>query len=163
MKTYPFTFQDTGVEITIQKVSPAIAADARRALGKGKPHVPTRLITMDGPLKGTLEKVDDDPQYLEDLALHEQMVEEKINQLYIKRGVVEIVTKGWQQDVKDYRGLMSDIGIDTLQEDDKTLYITRLAPGSNEDLQELFSAIMMRSEPTEEVIQEHVDTFSGDV
>ena len=69
MKSIIYEFKDTGVKVEMQKVSPFVATDARAMALSGKPQPPTRVVEEEGPLKGTAEVMDKDPEYLASVRL----------------------------------------------------------------------------------------------
>lgn len=48
------------------------------------------------------------------------------------------------------------------EENDRLLFVQHIAAETGEDLQGLYQAVMRRSEPTEEAVQEQLATFPGD-
>ena len=161
-KTFDFTFPDTGVKVTLRKVNPFVVYETRTALFKTKPNPPVRLIEEDGPLKGTAEVMDTDPKYLEQLKEWEETIEEKVLHLQMELGVVEIHDTEWRKEVIDFRKTMKAFGVEDLPRDDKTVYITRIASGTREDLVEFLAAISQRSQPTEVAITAAQEIFRGD-
>jgi len=160
-KTFDFTFQDTSVRVKLRKVNPFVVYEARVAMNKSKPQPPQRTITDEGPLKGTTEVMDTDPTYLEQLRAWEEGIEEKILGLQIELGVVEILDPEWKKDVASFRKTMEGFGITDLPKDDKTVYITRIASGTREDLVEFLAAISQRSQPTEVAVTAAQEIFRG--
>lgn len=164
MKTYDFTFPDTGLEVVITKVNPGLANDLREFLNRDAPEPPYEEITTPGPMKGKRSPRLDDPDYVEKIGAHNLKVNELVNQFYIENGVYEIKDKDWKKRVKELRDKFGRMGYgEALYDDDKTLYIFRIAAGTGADLQDLFNAIMLRSEPSEGEIEKTVKTFRTDI
>jgi elongation factor G len=68
------------------------------------------------------------------------------------------------EQAKEYRQTLEEFGAsEGLPESDLALYISRLACGTAEDLQEFINAINVRSQPSAEGVQASVDTFRDNV
>lgn len=142
-----FTFKDTGITVSIRKVSPLLGMEIRKAFPPPKPPVVhTELGDEENPA---------DPDYERAMEEYGMLIEDKASRLYIKRGVeCEVDTAA----VASLRADMADMGI-TLDPDDKYVYIKYICVGSDQDYQELIEAITRRSQPTEAAVQETIDMF----
>lgn len=158
-KLFDHTFTDTGYTVKLRKVSPTLIQDIRLAYLKTKPDVPlSDPIETPGPMKGKQEELPDDPTYQKQLADWLRMVNNKITEMQIERAVVEIMSPGWEAQVAEIRGFLEGLDV-YLPASDKVLWVTRIAAGTDADLQELADAIQRRSHPTEEVIAAATETF----
>lgn len=161
MKLHRFTFIDTGVEVLLRKVPPFAADDIRRSWESRKPKppvIPTEIAGMH------VEEANyDDPDYIAELEVWQRAMGEAVNMFYIRRGVYKIMNDDWQGLVDEYRAEMAEYEGVELPKDDMMLYLSRIACGTAHGLQELYQAIIARSQPTEEVVQRYVDNFRSDV
>lgn len=163
-RSFDFTFPDSGVTIKLRKVNPYIVAEARSQLNRSRPKPPTRIVTEEGPLKGTEEVMDRDPDYIEEVRKWEATVDERIMQLQIRRGVVEIKVENWKDEVQQLRDDMAEIGADkTLPTDDTVTFICYIAASTAEDLQDFIGAIAMRSQPSAEGVDAAKESFRASV
>ena len=163
-RTFPFTFPDSGVVVQLKKVNPYITSEVRTMLSKGKPKPPVRIVQEEGPLKGTEEVMDHDPDYIEKLREWEAEIDEKVMQLQIKRGVVKIEVDDWKEEVAQLRADLEEIGAGgTLPEDDSVAYICYIASSTANDLQDFITAIAMRSQPTHEMEEAAKESFRANV
>lgn len=168
-KTYPFTFDSTGYEVTIQKVPRTLVNDIRLMHLATKPEPPLGPpIELDGPMKGMREEIDDPnhpavKKYYADLQDWLRMVNTDIMEKQLELGVIEILTDGWEGQAQERREWLTKIGVKDLPESDKVFWITRVAAGTEEDLEELAEAIKNRSVPDKEKIDAAVDSFRSPV
>lgn len=146
----------SGVTVQIRKVSP-FTQDAIRAK---YPAPPPPMVENDyGDGKIRREPNPADPDYLRALREHRLMAAEKFTEAMFQLGVVvEVDTEA----VAAFRAEMQSLGID-LKESDHQIYVRHLAIRTDEDIDRLSRAIMRKSTPTEEAVQERLETFSGDV
>lgn len=175
MKSIIYEFKDTGVKVEMQKVSPFVATDARAMALSGKPQPPTRVVEEDGPLKGTAEVMDKDPEYLASVRLWQRRADELLMRLQIRLGVKQVIEpENWKELVDAYRlerdlvteelqKINPDYKPDPLPEDDMTVFILFVAVGSGEDLQEFVKEISQRSYPTGEVLENAKESFRPNV
>lgn len=165
-KYFDYEFPSTGVKVKVRKVLPYIIVEARRALvedkSNPKPPPPERLVEEEGPLYGTIEVNMTDPDYIAALAKWEQGISEKVMELQIRRGVVEICDPDWREELAQYRADAAEFGIE-LHKDDTYVYILYLAAGTKEDLDAFASFLSNNSIPDKEVMQAAIDTFPGNV
>lgn len=163
-KTFKHVFEDSGVEVLLRKTNPFISSETRTELNKLRPKPPVRIVTEDGPLKGREETMEHDPDYIAALRKFEAEVDQKIMQLQIKRGVVEIKVEGWQEEVAQLRADLAEVGAaNSLPADDMVVYICYIAASTADDLQEFVAAIASRSQPTQEATDAAKETFRADL
>lgn len=164
LKPFDHTIEDTGIKLKMQKVSPTLIQSARLALLSTKPDPPLGPpIEMEGPLKGTREEMPDDPKYQEQLAKWLRGVNSKLIEMQVERAVLEIEYSDWETEAADLRKFLEKMGSDELPDSDKTLFITHIACGTDEDLKALADAIQKRSQPTDETVSDAQATFRPEV
>lgn len=154
-----FTFKDTGVTVAIRKVSPLLNIELRKSFPPPKPPM-TSVDYGDGTRK--TEPNPNDPAYLEAVQRYEIEFEERARKLHIRRGVELTLDEYQQTQVAELRQEMQEIGV-ALDADDNFVYICYIAVGTEDDFNELIDAITRRSHPTEEAVQEVVDTFPSTI
>lgn len=168
-KTYDFTFESTGFDVKIQKVPSTLVQDIRLMHLEQKPDPPLGPpIEIEGPMFGEREEIDDPRhpafiKYQQDLTDWVRMVNADLMSAQIELGVVEILVDGWEEQAKERRKWLQKRGVKNLPEDEKVLWITRVAAGTDQDLEELAAAILRRSVPTREAIDNTVDSFRDTV
>lgn len=156
----PYTFKDTGVQVLIRKVSPLLAVTLQQKFPSPTP--PMEEVDY-GDGKKHYEPNPTHPDYLEALKRYDEENEKRMRTLLLKRGVEIEMTDEAKEEVAALRGFMKDEFGKTLDEDDKMVYISYIAIGSDKDLEELLSAVMRRSQPTEEVVEQAQEAFKSKV
>ena len=155
-----YRFKDTGRLVGIKKVSPMLAAELRRSFPPPKP--PMEEVDY-GDGKKVLEPNSAHPGYQSVMEDYNQQMNERVQRLLIKRGVVVAWDDEKKQEVADLRSFWKEEYATELQGSDVEVYVNHICVGTQEDLQELIQAITQRSGATEEVIQSHLETFPDKV
>lgn len=157
-----FTFPDSGITVRIERIAPATKQAIAKALEAEypKPKPPMQEVDYgDGP---RMEANTADPGYLEAIKIQEEQfaiaLVERMFVLVKRRIEVEVDPAA----VKRIRDDMEAIST-PLNGSDKDIYVDHVCISSEEDAQALMKYLMRRSQPTEEAVQEHIDTFRGDV
>lgn len=154
----PFTFSDTGETILIRKVSPLLGLELQKAFPPPKPPV-QEVDYGDGRMVKEANAAH--PDYLSAMQAYQIDFEDKLRRLYIKRGAVITWSEERRAQVDELRSFWHDeYGID-LPGDDTMVFVSYLCIGSDKDLENLVTAIMQRSQPTEAAVAEAVETFPG--
>ena len=157
-KLYPYTFKDTGVHVLIRKVSPLLVVELQKAF---PPPVPPRQMVEVGG-KMVEESNPSHPDYQEALTRYSSDFELRVRRLLIARGVVipgENTT--WKDEVRELKDFWLETYGKELEGDDKLIYIAHIAIGTDADMTELISAIVQRSQPSEEAVTAAKDSFPG--
>lgn len=139
------TFQDTGITVSIRKVSPLLLNELRRR--NPEPQPPKNLVDY-GDGKKVLEENRADPDYMAALDKHAQELELKMRMLLIRWGVVYELTAQDLEQVKQLKEFWQTEYQQELEGTDLEVFISYIAIGTVEDLEELTNAIMRRSQPT---------------
>lgn len=157
-KLYPFTFKDTGVEVFIRKVSPMLVVELQKAFPPPAP--PRQKVEIGGEMVEETNPAD--PDFADAVKAYNTEFEQKVRRLLITRGVV--FPEGnttWRDEVKELRKFWLDTYEKELEGDDKTVFISYLAVGTDADLSDLLTAIMQRSQPTEGEVSAAKASFPG--
>lgn len=163
-KTFEHTFADTGITVVMRKVSPFLIQEARTRMMGLRPTPPVRTVTEEGPLFGTTETMEHDPDYIAEVKRWEENLDRQVMEFQISRGIVEIKASNWQDDVVELRETFKSMGIgDTLPTNDMVCYITYIASGTPDDLQEFVQSLATRSQPTQGAIEAAKDSFRANV
>ncbi len=159
----PFKFKDTGIDVFIKKVSPNLVRELEKAYPSPKaPIEKVNYGTEDEPDWREEENPLND-EYREVIEKYNAATEERIQTLLIKRGVVMEITPEVKAQVDELRVQQKeDFGYD-LPGDDKYIFVKYIAVGTMEDLQDLLTTIMRRSQPVQEAITEEENSFQGSV
>ena len=145
----------TGVTVGIRKVSPFTLDAVRRHYPAPKPP----LVDVAYGDKTTKEPNESDPDYLAALEQHQLLVSTKITDAMFQLGLdVDVDAAA----LAAFREEMAALEI-TISGNDKQVYIRHVAIGTKDDMDLISRAITRTTMPTEEAVQEHLDTFSGDV
>jgi hypothetical protein len=161
-KLYPFMFEDTGIKVNIRKVSPMLVVELQKAFPPPAP--PRQRVRIGESDEYSEEPNPAHPDYLIALGQYNQELEQRVRKLLIQRGVViPPELDGWKDEVKELREWWLEAYGKELEGDDKTIYISYIAVGTDSDLADLLAVIMQRSQPTEEAINIAKDTFPGEV
>lgn len=150
-----FTFQDTGVTVRIRKVSPLLVAELQKRFPAPKPPL-NRVMIGD---ETRLEANEADPDYQATLQEYQLMLELKMRRLLIRFGVEYTLTAEDLEKVDSLRAYWKIENEVELPESDLEAFISYVAIGTPEDLQDLTEAIMRRSQPTPAATEEAVNSF----
>lgn len=154
-----FTFKDTGIEVKIQKVSPLLLTELDRRFPPPKP--PRNKVIIDG--KEIYEENKVDPDYLDELAQYESIHEMRVRRLVINRGVDLEMTAEQVRQTNDLREFWKETYGKELEGTDREVYVSYIAIGTPDDMNDLIGRILRRSQPTEEAIEEAEDRFPSDL
>lgn len=163
---YPFTFQDTGREVQIRKVSSLLRTETRRqimrASGFEEPQPPTSKVDYG---EGQVEIPNPQHPLYQQLrrAWDARVTEEtgaRLKRLAIRRGVVCEVDA---DAVKAVRADMALEGVDLSGFDDHYVYVAFVCVGSDDDWTDLLKAIFERSAPQEAAVEAHIAAFQSDL
>ena len=171
------TFQDSGVTVKLHKLSPMTAqeiiAQVQREKAAEKPQPP--IVEVDYGNGKVQEPHEGHPAYVEKLQKWQSACNTEANKRLFQLACLDAVELTLtdeirQQIARKKRLLKVTAGIvwednPDLEpdENDQIFYITHIACGSPEDLQEFYQAVAMRSQPTEAAIEQHKQSFPGDV
>lgn len=155
----PFTFKDTGITVSIRKVSPLLLSEIQRRHPTPKP--PKNKVEMDGVI--TYEDNYADPDYNKQLQEHAVRLEFAMRRSLIRLGVYYELTAEDTRQVNDLREFWKESNGEELEGTDLEVFISYIAIGTVEDLTELTEAITRRSLPTEEATQEALERFPAEV
>lgn len=162
-----FTFPDTGITIRIRKFSPSLRDDIDAALRRQYP-VP------DPPMSAPVEGFGDakpqpnplDPDYRERVAAWQMAHMARLSDKLLRVAIAHCVEIDAESDmagaVAELKDRMAPLGVE-LNDDEKYLYITRIAVGSREDLRDFETALFTRAQPTRDEVESVKATFRGDV
>lgn len=171
------TFKDSGVTVRLHKLSPMtgqeIHAVVERELADDKPRPP--IVDVDYGQGKLAMPHEGDPVYQELLAAWRKRVNTIANDRLFKVAALLAVelTVGERERTqidrtKKYLRLAGKLEWQddselSQEENDQLFYMTHIACGSAEDLQEFYMAIATRSQPTEAAIERHKETFPGNL
>jgi hypothetical protein len=162
-KLRDFTFADSGIKVQIRKVSPNLMRELEKAFPPPKPPVErVNYGTADEPEWREEENPLNDA-YRSTMDEYNTKMEDRIQALLIKRGVVMDMTEDVKASVDELRQQWREDFNADLPEDDKLVFIKYIAAGTIEDLTDLIMAIMRRSQPLEEDIQAEEAAFQGKI
>lgn len=159
----PHTFKDTGISIKIRKVSPMLIMEVQKAFPPPKP--PMQEVVYGDPgepgAKTVKEPNEAHPDYLVAIDEYNLELEVKVRQLMFKRGVRINLDDDQKQEVKELRADWKEMFDVELSGNDKYVYISYIAIGTDSDMEELQEVIMRRSQPTEAAVAESKAGFQG--
>lgn len=160
MKRNTFVFKDTGVAVTIKRVSPLLVLKLRDSFPRPKPPV-QKVVGLDGAER--LEENPAHPDYLAQLEQYEIDSELRVRRLLIRRGVEFDWTDERRKEVEELKEFWKNVYGETLTGTDEEIYISYIAIGTDGDMKDLLDAITIRSQPTEEEAQKAKDRFQDNV
>lgn len=170
-----YTFKDSGITVTLRKLGPSTTQDVARAVRKQWQHgtdpakhepKPPVIQTDVGP-----EANEADPAYqlkhkAWQIAINEEVAVKLLDFAALYAVDVQIDPEAVERLRETYQMMGLDLDEPahmTQEQKDKWLYVTRICIATSDDMTEFSAAVLQRSQPTEEAVQAHVDTFSGDV
>jgi hypothetical protein len=154
-----FTFKDTGITVKIKKISPMVVDDVRSSIPEPLP--PEQEVDYGEPRGKVMERNYSDPNYTLELREHERKASALVQKVIINRAVV-LEGDEWKAEVQDYRNfILENTGQPLAEKDDLLVYILRICVGSNDDMNDLVDAIIKRSQPTQEAVEQAKRSFRG--
>jgi hypothetical protein len=147
-------------EFTVRKVSPMLAMEVDRAFPVPQP--PMQEVDY-GDGRKRMEANFAHPEYQAALAARQQKIQEKVQALIIKRGVVMTLTDEQKLEVADLRSWWKDEMGKELDGDDVYVWTCHIAIEDEKDMTGLMGAIMSVSQPTQEAIDKAKNMFPGTV
>lgn len=171
------TFQDSGITVRLHKLSPMtsqeIIAAVRRELADTRPEAPRFEVDYG---RGKIEEPNEaHPVYQRLLKEWEASVSKLANERLFKLACLDAVEltidDAIREQIRRKKRLMKIAARLDWQDDpdlepdenDQLFYITHIACASPDDVQEFYQAIALRSQPTEAAIEQHKQSFRGDV
>lgn len=165
----------SGYTVTVHRLPPMTqqrVAEAVQRLdeirGVKRPVVPM----VEGAVAGQLEANEADPDYIAQVAAFDAARKLEFNDRLMLLVCLDAVEVEWtdalRAKVARTRRRLERVGAwvddDTLEADerDTLIFVQHIAMEKGEDLQALYRAVMALSEPTPEVVEQHVETFPGD-
>lgn len=152
-----FTFPDTGVTVSIRKVSPLLISEIQRKNPTPKPPLNKVMYGDDT----RYEENPADPDYIKALEDHGTKLEQAIRRALIRFGVVYELTAEDVRRVNELREFWQTDEGEQLVGSDMEVFISYLAIGTFEDLNDLVEAVTRRSQPTEKAVAEAAERFPG--
>jgi len=163
------TFKDSGITIRVRKVGPMTQQRMAQAIQKEVPEPDVPIADTElGP-----EPNPADPSYIAAYDAWERKTNGLLTERMIRYAALEAevtIDAQAKTDITRAKRNMALSGaawepIDGLTEDenDRVFYILHVACATGDDLKEFSAAVRTRSVPTEEAVQRHIATFSGDV
>ncbi len=161
----PFTFEDTGITVQIRKVSPLLIMEVQKAMPVPKP--PMQEVVYGDPNDPGAKKVKEPnethPDYMAAIEKYNMDLEQMVRKFMISRGVVITLDEEQKADVKELREeWKEEFGVE-LNGNDKFLFISYVAIGTDADMEELMDVIMRRSQPTEAEMSSVKAGFQGKI
>jgi hypothetical protein len=159
-KLWPFEFKDTGIVVSIRKVSPLLTVELRKAFPPPAP--PMQAVDVAGEM---VEEINfSDPDYIKASEEYAIEFENQMRELLVERGVIIPETNTtWKNEVTELREFWRSRYGKELGPNDKMEFILHIAVGTDMDFMELIRAITTRSQPTEEAITAAKAAFPGEV
>lgn len=148
----------TGITVGIRKISPYTFDALNRAFPKPEP--PMQPVDYgQGDIRQ--EPNPAHPAYQSALVKHQAMVNEKSQLLMLSMGVVTELDEAALELLSVLRSGLAAIGIE-IDDDNHLAYLKHVAIKSEADLTRIAAAVTSKSQPTEEAVQDHLETFPGD-
>lgn len=162
-KLHPYIVKDTGVQLNIRKVSPNILMEFQRKFNERhpEPEPPAQPINYGDEQHPDwrTEKNESHPDYKKAIQDRRDKLNNEMQTLMIRRGVVLELTDEDKQAVKELRQSWKDDYDSELEQDDKEVFIRYIAIGTAEDMRELVTFITRRTQPTEVAVDEQLKSI----
>lgn len=154
-----------GAVVLLQPCGVFLGLDIQKNANKRRPLPPVQRVNF-----GTPEAPDyrdeantSDPDYLDKLREHEADIEERTARAYFRLGVKIEWTDDKKARLEQIRQVMEEIGDPIQEKDDTIAYLRYVICGDPNVYSELLQAVIGVSQPTEEAVQEHIETFQPEV
>lgn len=163
------TFKDSNITIRIRKVGPMTQQRMAQAIQKEVPEPDVPIVQTEmGP-----EQNPADPTYIKAYGAWDRkttaLLSERMMRYAALEAEVTIDDAAKREIVRAKRNLALSgaawAAIEGLTDDenDRVFYILHVCCATTDDLKEFSAAVRQRSVPTEEAVQWHIATFSGDI
>lgn len=162
-----YLFEETGVEVHIRRLGPFTMDEIRKTLKKQRqpPTVPTIVVEVGDMAVKMREPNPNDPTYRQELqdynvwlatSTGEKMVDLMVNYCIVVEPEPDIVA--------EKRELLALIdGELNATYSDREVYVRHYLMASTEALEGVQNFILGRSMPTQEAVEEHIESFPSDV
>jgi hypothetical protein len=158
------TFKDSGITVQLRKIAPttqtALALQIQREIPKPAPPV---VDTDLGPEENAA-----DPAYERLLKAWERECSIELNRRLFKLACLECEVEVSKEDVERKQGHFKAIGLEwdddprlSEEQNARVFYLQHIACATTDDMKEFYEAITRRSQPTEEAVQRHIETFQS--
>jgi hypothetical protein len=158
------TLKNSGIDVKIRSLGPWTLDTISTAAAKEHPRPTPQLNTvigLDG--KEQQEPNEADPAYQAALAAWGDEVQaDTMRRLFRILQAGGVVYEPDLDAVADFRAMMAVGGV-TLPDDDREVFFYHLMLGNKEDSEQLINAVMHRSQPTEEAVEDRTASFSSPV
>jgi hypothetical protein len=151
----PLTF-DTGITVQIRRTSPMLIQEVQKSFPA---PLPPRNKVDYGNGFTAMEVNKEDPDYQEEMKKYKADLDARVLKAMIIRCVEAEID---QTALVELREQMREVGAE-LDKNDKYVYVSMIAMETADDFTNLANTILKRSQPTEEAVQDAVDSFRGDV
>ena len=153
----PFTFKDSKRTVLLRKVSPLLLMELRKTFPEPKP--PTQEVEING--RKVFEENRAHPDFKAKMEAYNIEFEGRMRKFLISRGVVVTPTDEIKAEVEKLRAdWLEETGV-ALSGSDDYVYVSYIAIGTEEDMEELIAEITQRSQPTPAEVELSKVTFQG--
>lgn len=153
----PFTFKDSGKTVLIKKVSPLVLMEMQKQFPEPTP--PTQEVEING--KKVIEPNYSHPDYLIAKQEYTFAFENKMRKFLIRRGVTVNMSEEVKQEIAQIKAdYFEDTGAE-LQGSDEFIYVSFIAIGTDQDMEDLMSELTQRSQPTDLEVAAAKKSFPG--
>lgn len=142
----------SGITVWARKVSPYTMAAASKSVVKPTP--PLIDVDYDGKIRS--EPNEDDPAYVAALAEWQNAINLRAVDVMLRLGLQVDID---QEALAERRAELAALGLE-IDADDHLAYVKHIAIQTEDDMTLLAAAITKKSQPTEEAVQQHLETFS---
>jgi hypothetical protein len=165
-----FTFPDSGITVGLRRFAPDTQDTIMREVMRQNPAPPIPLVEGVEKEDGTCEMEENpaDPDYQRARSAYMQRITLQVNAKMTELALRRIEVEVDQEAVDAFKADMVAIGAplpDTLENDtpldDRAIYIRHICISSVYDLTAMMAYFQRRSLPTEEAVQEFLDSFRG--
>lgn len=153
----------TGAVIEYTPTNPRTILLFEQARAKKKPPVPVETIETPGPLQGTTQPNEADPDYQAALLAWAEESDGLRGKFYLEMAELTPQDTDWQERVTSWRELALRNGIELTEENDIILWVTDIASGHPEETNEFLVKVMSAYVPSgDRRAQIRGDLFRGD-
>lgn len=162
-----YFFEGVGIEVQIKRLGPFTLDEIRKTLLKERkaPKPPVVLVEVGEDKVKLKEENPHDPDFIKETIEYNEWLNSQVAERMINLMINYCIVCEVESDVvEERRAMLGIIGADISEQySDREVYVRHYLLSTADDLDKVQRFILGQSMPTQEAVQEHIDTFPGGV